>query len=80
VASVASHCFSQLAPLVPVGDLQADEDAGHDDQELDRDREPVLSSNRVGEIAENHASFPQTKARRQLTESVAKTTVPLAAW
>jgi hypothetical protein len=71
---VVKLSLPQLAPLVPVRDLQAHEDAGHDDQELDRDRQPVLSSNRMGEFAENHASVPQAGSRRTLTEPAVKST------
>jgi hypothetical protein len=48
--------LAQLSLLVPLGDLQADEDSGHDDHELDRHGRPILATNGLGESAQDHWS------------------------
>jgi hypothetical protein len=55
--------------LVPVRHLATDEDADHDDDELDRDRRPVLDTQIFGQTAQDHLISP---ARSVTTSDVAK--------
>lgn len=43
--------------VVPVRNLYADEDAHDDDQEVERDGEPVLVVHVLGEAAQDHNRF-----------------------
>src|SRR4030095_1876086 len=65
------HALGRLffqARLVPVGDLGADENADHDDQELDSDRGPVLGAQIGAETAQDHWLPPGHHLARDLLE------------
>ena len=42
------------APLVPVAGLDSEEDADDDDEEIDRDREPILVRDMLANSTKNH--------------------------
>jgi hypothetical protein len=62
--------------LVPVVDLGADDDPGDDDQEVDRDREPIVRGDMFADAADDQASAPfhrfevQPQLARQAAEAV----------
>ena len=43
-----------IARFIPVVDLQADENAEHDDDQIDRDCRPVLLLQMIGDAAQDH--------------------------
>jgi hypothetical protein len=45
--------------LVPVAGLNADEDANNDDQEIDRDREPIMVSDVLAYSTEDDRFSPR---------------------
>lgn len=56
------HQISRLSPVcarvIPVCDLNTDEHPDHDDEEIERHREPVLIFYMFGQAAEDHGFLP----------------------